>query len=407
MANISRNSYNETSQYDKVIQQQGMPMTDYDYNELQDIQRVKLRRVISELLGDGAVGTGWQITPGTGMQVNVLSGSYYLNGYRAVNVSNQTLTINAASGSARTDIIYLQVTESEIDSVADPSIKHPSLSIEPTRRTKITAIPVYAAGTTTVPANTSTTFYVLLGTLAIGGSSTSITSGMITDNRFVRPSPNSTNQTITNLTVSNLTVTGSSTNQSNYTFQPTAPYSSSQTNSIIHNPIYNSSGNNTAVAQVDFIRTSTTDGSYDGEISLKTRTTGGALTEAVRIKKDQAVSFVGKVNLPANPASNLEAATKQYVDSADTTNATNISTHTALTNTAHGATSAATASTLIARDSAGRAQVATPSAAGDIATKGYADGVRQDNTQAFVMEVRTTDPTSPVVGRIWYRSDLG
>jgi hypothetical protein len=31
---------------------------------------------------------------------------------------------------------------------------------------------------------------------------------------------------------------------------------------------------------------------------------------------------------------------------------------------------------------------------------------RQDETTALVVEVRTTDPTTPEVGRIWLRSDL-
>ena len=50
-----------------------------------------------------------------------------------------------------------------------------------------------------------------------------------------------------------------------------------------------------------------------------------------------------------------------------------ITTHGALTSTAHDATSAATASKLIARDANGRAQVADPSASADIATKNYVD----------------------------------
>src|SRR5690606_2419141 len=41
----------------------------------------------------------------------------------------------------------------------------------------------------------------------------------------------------------------------------------------------------------------------------------------------------------------------------------------------HGATSSATANRLVIRDSAGRAQFATPSAAADAATKGYVDGL--------------------------------
>ncbi len=35
-----------------------------------------------------------------------------------------------------------------------------------------------------------------------------------------------------------------------------------------------------------------------------------------------------------------------------------------------------------------------------------ADGARTDETSAFVVEVRTDDPATPTVGRIWLRSDL-
>ncbi len=46
-----------------------------------------------------------------------------------------------------------------------------------------------------------------------------------------------------------------------------------------------------------------------------------------------------------------------------------------LASSVHGATSTATANLIILRDSSARAQVATPSASGDIATKGYCDGL--------------------------------
>jgi len=52
-----------------------------------------------------------------------------------------------------------------------------------------------------------------------------------------------------------------------------------------------------------------------------------------------------------------------------------VATHNANTFTAHGAVIAATPFKIIVRDSAGRAAVATPSASGDIATKGYVDGI--------------------------------
>lgn len=57
----------------------------------------------------------------------------------------------------------------------------------------------------------------------------------------------------------------------------------------------------------------------------------------------------------------------------DETNATNLSNHIADTTAAHGATSAATASTIVARDADGRAQVANPLADADIANKSYVD----------------------------------
>jgi len=34
------------------------------------------------------------------------------------------------------------------------------------------------------------------------------------------------------------------------------------------------------------------------------------------------------------------------------------------------------------------------------------NSLREDSTSALVAEVRTDDPISPVIGRIWFRSDL-
>ncbi len=71
----------------------------------------------------------------------------------------------------------------------------------------------------------------------------------------------------------------------------------------------------------------------------------------------------------AAPSAAADIARKDTVDAVQS----NLNTHTAVGNTAHGATSAPTVSTLMARDSAGRAQVVAPSVAADIANKGYVD----------------------------------
>ncbi|WP_036687675.1 hypothetical protein [Paenibacillus tyrfis] len=38
--------------------------------------------------------------------------------------------------------------------------------------------------------------------------------------------------------------------------------------------------------------------------------------------------------------------------------------------------------------------------------QGVKDGIRADKTKPLVVEVRTSDPDSPAMGRMWIRSDL-
>ena len=52
MANISRNSFQPSQNYDKVIIQQGVPITDYDLNEMQDIIRYSRRKLVIEIFGN-------------------------------------------------------------------------------------------------------------------------------------------------------------------------------------------------------------------------------------------------------------------------------------------------------------------------------------------------------------------
>jgi len=74
--------------------------------------------------------------------------------------------------------------------------------------------------------------------------------------------------------------------------------------------------------------------------------------------------FSGKYIADSNEAGDINALQDQ------------LGAHTALTgSSAHGAVSAPTASQLMTRDAAGRAQVVAPSVAADIATKGYVDGL--------------------------------
>jgi hypothetical protein len=176
MANISRDSFDESKAYDKVILQQGMPVTDYDINEMQDIQRTKLKNIVSELFGDGAIADGYKIVKTAALTVQITAGTIYLKGYRVRLANNTSTTIPSANGTYK---VYLAVSEQEIDSVADPSIKHVKLSLEPTRRIKIVADVLVGAS---VPVDTATFKYYELATVVV--SSANITT--VTDSRSIK-----------------------------------------------------------------------------------------------------------------------------------------------------------------------------------------------------------------------------
>src|SRR5690606_9402015 len=83
----------------------------------------------------------------------------------------------------------------------------------------------------------------------------------------------------------------------------------------------------------------------------------GSLQQILSWFANRIRAITGATNWYDAPATTLAAA-KSHIDA---------------TSGIHGATSSATANRLVIRDSAGRAQFATPSAAADAATKGYAD----------------------------------
>ncbi|MEF3302386.1 hypothetical protein [Paenibacillus sp. GYB003] len=78
----------------------------------------------------------------------------------------------------------------------------------------------------------------------------------------------------------------------------------------------------------------------------------------------------------------------------------------AIKSTLDAATSAPTPSTIAQRDSNGRIKAGAPSASDDVARKAEVDAARTDGTKPFKLEVRTSDPVNPEIGRIWIRSDL-
>ncbi|MBE1444182.1 hypothetical protein [Paenibacillus sp. OAS669] len=69
-------------------------------------------------------------------------------------------------------------------------------------------------------------------------------------------------------------------------------------------------------------------------------------------------------------------------------------------------TPAADPNTLVERDMDGRFKAMAPVASDDVARKAEVDAIRSDGAKPLIVEVRTSDPVNPELGRLWVRSDL-
>lgn len=105
-----------------------------------------------------------------------------------------------------------------------------------------------------------------------------------------------------------------------------------------------------------------------GTLTVTGVTTLGTVN-ATTLTVSGASTFSGAVTV-LTPTLAAHPARKDYVDSADTALSNRV---TATETTLTAATALPTVSTLAKRDAAGRLQAVTPSAAADVATKGYAD----------------------------------
>jgi hypothetical protein len=175
MGNFSRNTFDPTKNYVAVRLQQGVPLVDADWNELNDVARHELYEGFNLALTDG-------IQPG-GVDLEVLQSSPVTNDFqvkagtalvrgRIVHVreplrySTQPWTdakraardgvgvippLTIPQGAGRTDIVYLDVWEREVANDEDPTLINPPIGVETCIRLKREAAVRVAEGTTALP----------------------------------------------------------------------------------------------------------------------------------------------------------------------------------------------------------------------------------------------------------------
>lgn len=170
------------SHYSGVRLQQGVPLLDADWNELEDIRRYEQRATLKWLVGDGVPqgNDGFLIKNATVNDFTINQGVCYVSGWAAINLDdtkytaqelydNKELTderkvellppINLASGQQYG--VYLDVWEREINRWEDGRIVHDAIGIETCTRIKQEWVVRVAAGSQPPAAQAGHGYYKL------------------------------------------------------------------------------------------------------------------------------------------------------------------------------------------------------------------------------------------------------
>jgi len=229
MSNISRDSFRETQNtlndlrdlvspaqpnpkhYVGIRLQQGVPIVDADWNEMDDIRRVELETVLARAIGSGvpAGSDGFRIRPHTtNDNFTIEAGLLFVDGWLVINPARidyahqphrksggvaPTFPDTDPAAPAGRNLIFLDAWELEVDSQADDNLLNPRIGIETCTRlqrawvVRFTTIadnadPLLPA---TIPNRTPRHRYYPLATIDRPAGS-QITDGMINDLRRIQ-----------------------------------------------------------------------------------------------------------------------------------------------------------------------------------------------------------------------------
>jgi hypothetical protein len=206
MGNYSRNTYDPNKDYTAVRLQQGVPLVDADWNELNDIVRNEAYNSVAMAISDGVQSDDYwglrvQSVPGDN-DFRVLGGFALVNGVRAgcgaIQYKGQRWrdpSIAANEGVAvipdltkpfvdRTDLVYLDVSEREVNSKEDTDLLNPAIGVETCARMKRVVTIRVREGSTSLPSAGAGHGFLRLALLHRRANVNAIAAGDIED---VRP----------------------------------------------------------------------------------------------------------------------------------------------------------------------------------------------------------------------------
>lgn len=220
-ANISRDTFRPEKNYVAVRLQQGVPLVDADWNEMNDIVRHELYdglslgfsdgvppgstdlRVVSHesLTNDFVVVTGSALVAGRPVVVRGLksfdgravsyNGQYWRNGALAKTHGVDRIPDLTTPPEDRDDLVYLDVWEREVDSVEDEVLKNRVIGIETSVRIKREVAIRVSEGNKELPSEPEHHQYLPLAELHRKAGSSKISNKDIADVRPIRPLRNS------------------------------------------------------------------------------------------------------------------------------------------------------------------------------------------------------------------------
>ncbi|BAP56306.1 hypothetical protein THII_2009 [Thioploca ingrica] len=212
MGKISPDTFNQSKQYVNVRLQQGVPIVDADWNEMDDIRKHEHQTFIRTVVGDGVPkgsnsfqieaadlendfrilgGTpeqpglclvdGWEIQT-TEASLTYTAQPLYNNAELATKWQVAPLALLTTPATDRVDIVYLDAWERLVDSTDDPDLLNPLIGIETCLRRKREWVVRVAEGTPLPPPPAGHAYYPLARLTRPAGQA-SISAEQLTDLR--------------------------------------------------------------------------------------------------------------------------------------------------------------------------------------------------------------------------------
>ncbi len=141
-ADLSRVTFREKRHYSRVLQQQGRPLLDADWNEQVAILHNRLRTLAGDLIGSNTTRAGAPVSE-AGFEINAMEGQsenfsighgrYYVDGLccecdENTSYADQPLKSRTRIDRAGISLIYLDAWESVVTAADDPVLLEPALS---------------------------------------------------------------------------------------------------------------------------------------------------------------------------------------------------------------------------------------------------------------------------------------